>query len=380
MKKLLSVLLALTMILSLVACGGGSKQEAKVEAVGESAQTEAAKTSSGEDHYELALVTDSGTIDDKSFNQGAWEGMTKYAREKNITYKYYQPSVQEDAEYKKKIDQAIKDGAKVVVCPGFHFATAVASAQEQYPEVCFIILDSEPAGKTLNNTMPILYQEDQAGFLAGYAAVKDGNKNFGFLGGQAVPAVVRFGFGYLQGIDAAANELGIDCDVHYHYTGGFVPTPEAQTLASSWYQTGTEVVFGCGGKVGNSAMSAAQEKNEMEGTIVAKIIGVDIDQSQESDAIITSAIKNVNNSVYDAITMYYEGKFPGGKTTIFNAENNGVGLAMEHNRFSSFNQSDYESLYADLKGGKWTIKNDTTVADPTKANLGLTRTKVDFVK
>ena len=387
MKKLLSVLLAFAMTFSLVACGGGAAPATNApagEAVGDaSAQVDASKTSGG---FELALVTDLGTIDDKSFNQGAWEGLTKYANEKGIEHKYYQPIEAGTDAYKATIDLAIEGGAKVVVCPGFLFEEPVFLAQDEHPDVHFILLDGEPHNadystyNTGSNTMPILYQEDQAGFLAGYAAVKDGNTKLAFLGGMAVPAVIRFGLGYVQGIDAAAKELGVDCEVKYNYTGQFAATPEAKALAANWYNSGTEVIFGCGGAVGNSAMSAADEKNKAAGSFVAKVIGVDVDQYSESDAVITSAMKMLSNSVYDAITMYYDGQFPGGKTTIFNAQNDGIGAAMEHNRFTKFSKEEYDVLYADLKAGKYTIKNDVTVSDPSKADIGLTNTKVTFIQ
>ena len=374
MKKLLSTLMALAMVLTLVACG--QKQAA----------TSGASASSNKETFELALVTDLGTIDDKSFNQGAWEGLVKYANEKGISHKYYQPQAAETNAYFETIELAIEGGAKLVVCPGFLFEEPVYLAQEKYPDTHFILLDGEPhtadysTYKTGSNTMPILYQEDEAGFLAGYAAVKDGNTKLGFLGGMAVPAVVRFGFGYIQGIDAAAKELGVNCEVVYNYTGAFAATPEAQALASSWYNAGTEVVFGCGGAVGNSAMSAAEGKNQQEGKFVAKVIGVDVDQYSESDTVITSAIKLLSNSVYDGITMFYDGKFPGGKTTVFNAKNNGVGAAMDNARFNTFSKADYDALYNDLKAGKFNIFNDVTESNPALALTNLSNTKVTFIE
>ena len=370
MKKLLSVLTALAMVLSLVACGAKSQTS----------------KSNGSETFELALVTDLGTIDDKSFNQGAWEGLVKYATEKGISHKYYQPQAAETNAYFETIELAIEGGAKLVVCPGFLFEEPVYLAQEKYPDTHFILLDGEPhtadysTYKTGNNTMPILYEEDEAGFLAGYAAAKDGNTKFGFLGGMSVPAVIRFGFGYIQGIDAAAKELGVNCDVVYNYTGAFAATPEAQALASSWYNAGTEVVFGCGGAVGNSAMSAAEGKNQQEGKFVAKVIGVDVDQYSESDTVITSAIKLLSNSVYDGITMFYNGSFPGGKTTTFNVKNNGVGAAMENARFEKFSNDDYDKLYSELKSGKYSIFNNVEDYNPETALKNLTNTTVKFIE
>ncbi len=216
-----------------------------------------------------------------------------------------------------------------------------------------------------------MFAGDQPGYLAGYAAVKDGMTKLGFMGGMAVPAVIRYGYGFVQGADAAAAELGVDVEVMYNYTGAFEATPEAQSMAASWYQNGTEVIFGCGGAVGNSVMAAAEEAS-------AKVIGVDVDQSPESDTVITSAMKLLSNSVYDGIKAYYDGAFPGGATTTFTAANNGVGLPMETSKFEAFTQEDYDALYARLAAGEVTINNATE--DSTTADLTLTNTTVSFVE
>ena len=189
--------------------------------------------------------------------------------------------------------------------------------------------------------MAVKYKEEQSGYLAGYAAVKDGNTKLGFMGGMAVPAVIRFGYGFVQGADDAAAELGLDVEIMYYYTGGFDATPEAQATAASWYENGTEVIFGCGGAVGNSVMAAA----EAAGT---KVIGVDVDQSGESETVITSAIKTLKNSVYEGIAAYYAGTFPGGETSIYSAENLGVGLPMESSKFDTFSPEDYDAIFYQL--------------------------------
>ena len=351
------------------------RDEGKTES-GES--TEAAASQSG--GYELALVTDLGTIDDKSFNQGAWEGLKKYAEENSITYKYYQPQEGTTDAYLETIGLAIEGGAKLVVCPGFLFEEPIYIAQDKYPDIHFILLDGEPHDadynyKTGSNVMPILFQEDQAGFLAGYAAVKDGYTKLGFMGGMAVPAVIRFGYGFVQGAEFAAEEDGVTgVEVMYNYTGGFAATPEAQSMAASWYQNGTEVIFGCGGAVGNSVMAAAQEKN-------AKTIGVDVDQSSESDTVITSAMKLLSNSVYDGVKDFYDGKFPGGKTSVFTVENNGVGLPMETSKFEKFSQEQYDAIYKKLADGEITlVQFSEDNNDPTKDLTGLTNTKVTYVE
>ena len=387
-KKVLSSVLAVAMVASMLVGCGSSNTAATTEATSEVAEESATEavteestvvkeSESSADGYELALVTDLGTIDDKSFNQGAWEGMVKYAEENGISYKYYQPQEGTTDSYVETIGLAIEGGAKLVVCPGYLFEEPVFNVQDQYPDVNFILLDGEPHNadyseyKTGDNVMAILFQEDQAGYLAGYAAVKDGSTKLGFMGGMAVPAVIRYGYGFVQGADAAATELGTDVEVMYNYTGAFQATPEAQAMAASWYQNGTEVIFGCGGAVGNSVMAAAEEAG-------AKVIGVDVDQSSESDTVITSAMKMLSNSVYDGVASFYDGSFPGASTTVFTAENDGVGLPMETSKFESFSQADYDALFADLAAGKVTIANDTS--DSTTADLTLKNTTVSFVE
>ena len=398
-KRIMALALAAVMAGSLPACSGSSgtdttaapaqteapasesKPEAKEESKAE--EGDAAKTASskgGAEGYELALVTDLGTIDDKSFNQGAWEGLKKYAEENSISYKYYQPQEGTTDSYLETIGLAIEGGAKLVVCPGFLFEEPIYMAQDKYPDVHFILLDGEPHDadynyKTNDNVMPILFQEDQAGFLAGYAAVKDGYTKLGFMGGMAVPAVIRFGYGFVQGAEFAAEEDAVTgLEIMYNYTGAFSATPEAQSMAASWYQNGTEVIFGCGGAVGNSVMAAAQEKN-------ARVIGVDVDQSTESETVITSAMKLLSNSVYDGVKDFYNGSFPGGRTSVFTAANNGVGIHMDTTKFEKLSQEQYAAIYKKMADGEITLVQFSADNNaPTKDLTDLTNTKVTFVE
>jgi basic membrane protein A len=362
MKKTIAAVLAALVLTGLAACGG-QKGEQKGET------------------FDLALVTDLGTIDDKSFNQGAWEGLAQYAQEKNISYKYYQPSEQSDDAYLSGIDIAVKGGAKIVVTPGFLFEVPIYIAQDRYPEVHFILVDGVPhdAGyenfKTGPNAVGINYAEDQAGFLAGYAAVKDGNTKLGFVGGMAVPAVVRFGYGFIQGAEYAAAELALapgSVTVNYHYTGAFAASPEAQTLAASWYNNGVEVIFACGGAVGNSVMAAAEQSGK-------KVIGVDVDQSSESPTVITSATKGLRPSVYSCISDFYNDAFPGGETLVFSAANEGVGLPMETSKFNTFSKADYDTIYATLASGA-IPRMDTLDPEGSPRVVPVTIAKVTEVK
>ena len=341
MKKLLAVLLAALMIVPfLTACGAKE--------------------------YEIALITDKGNIDDKSFNQGAWEGVVEYAEANNISHKYYKPEDATDEAYLAAIDLAVESGAKVVVCPGFLFEPSVYEAQTRYPEVKFIILDGAPRtadysdAKTAENTASIMYAEEQSGYLVGYAAVKDGYRALGFMGGMAVPAVQAFGYGYLQGIEAAAAELGLaagDITVKYHYTGNFDESDINKATAAAMYESGIEVIFACGGSVGKSVMSAANEAGK-------KVIGVDVDQRYESETVITSATKGLAVSVQAVLKSIYEtndfATTYAGKTTYFNAANNGVGLPTTvigdengnaFDRFNTFTVEDYNAVFAKLADG-----------------------------
>ncbi|MEG0411189.1 MAG: BMP family ABC transporter substrate-binding protein, partial [Erysipelotrichaceae bacterium] len=256
-----------------------------------------------------------------------WEGIKAYAEKNKITHEYYKPTEQSTDAYLAAIELAVQGGAKVVITPGFLFEEPIYIAQDKYPDVNFILIDGNPHDakgkdyKTGKNAVGIVFAEEQSGYLAGYAAVKEGYTKLGFMGGMAVPAVTSFGYGFVQGADAAAKELEIDnVNVKYHYTGGFDATPEVQTLASSWYTDGTEVIFACGGAVGNSVMSAAEAIDSK------KVIGVDVDQSSESKTVITSAMKGLSSAVEQTLDQYYNDKFPGGEALVLGADKDGVKL------------------------------------------------------
>jgi basic membrane protein A len=364
MKKFLAILLALVLVLGLVACGGSN------EPVEEDSS------------YEIAMITDIGSIDDKSFNQGTWEGVVAYADANDVTCKYYKPTEQSTEAYLNSIQLAVEGGAKVVVTPGFLFEVPIFQAQDLYKDVTFILVDGNPNDgdyktkkipeyRTEDNAVGIVFAEEQSGYLAGYAAVMDGYTKLGFMGGMAVPAVVRYGYGFAQGAEAAAAELGVNSiDLKYHYTGNFDATPEAQTLASSWYADGTEVIFAAGGSVGNSVMSAA----EAAGT---KVIGVDVDQSPESDTVITSAMKGLAAAVTSTLEDYYAGAFPAGESLILGAADAGVQLPMETSKFETFTQDDYDAVYADLAAGNIVLQKDEV---ESATDLTLKIVKVTVVK
>jgi basic membrane protein A and related proteins len=324
-------------------------------------------TSCGRQTYELALITDVGDIDDKSFNQGAWEGLKAYAEEHNKSFQYYRPTSIGTDPYLASIELAVENGAKVIVTPGFLFETPIFFAQDDFPTTKFILLDgipndgnwggpTGPEFRTEDNVMSILYAEEQAGFLAGYAAVKDGYRSLGFMGGMAVPAVVRFGIGFAQGAQLAAVEQNLANDavtLRYHYTGDFSANTKNRTTADTMYQQGVEVIFAAGGAVGQSVMAAAEAANR-------KVIGVDINQGADSATVITSAMKGLGASVQQALAEYYAGTFRGGETVVFNAANDGVGLPTDTAsfRFTNFTTAQYNVIFGKLADGTVTVLND----------------------
>jgi len=317
---------------------------------------------------ELALVTDVGTIDDKSFNQGSWEGLAWYADENGIESMYYRPKEAGADAYLDSIQLAVEDGAKLVVTPGFLFEPAIYMAQDMYPETMFVLIDGFPNDDDWSNGAPtrriepnvlsIMYAEEQSGFLAGYAAVKEGYTKLGFIGGIAVPAVVRFGIGFVEGADYAAQEMGLeDVTVNFNYSGVFWPTPDVQAMAASWYNDGVEVIFVAAGNA-TSSVTAAAEASEGKW-----VIGVDKDQSDLSPTILTSALKTLQLSVYMAIDAFYQGEFPGGEQWNMDAALDGVGLPMETSLFTTFNQADYDAVFAKLVSGEIEVVTDADLAD-----------------
>lgn len=387
-KFLWGSLLALTLVLT--ACGSKNDAteasqedttavESAVESADVAESTEAAGAATGEqiqwDDNSLYLVTDLGTIDDKSFNQGAFQGLEQFANEIGVKANYIRPQGQGDQVYLQAIEQAIQQGAKVVVTPGYLFEVAVGTAQKDHPDVKFIAVDFTPQriveGQTNEdgspvkeeyfeaNTTSILFKEEQSGYLAGYAAVKDGYTKLGFAGGVAVPAVVRYGFGFLAGADAAAKEMNVNpVELTYNYTGSFEPTPEIQTMAATWYTNGTQVIFSCGGGIGSSVLKAAMSND-------GKMIGVDVDQKDMGEAVITSAMKNLQSAVYQSLVQLNKGEFVGGKSEVFGAAEDGVQISEDFSRFQKFTQEDYTKIFEALKANTDGIADKIPAFDPS---------------
>ena len=375
-RKLIAMLLTGAMALSLTACGGGDSDKGKEE--------------SGEE-MQVAMVTDSGDITDQSFNQTTYESSKAWAEENGVEFNYYKPESDSDEARKASVDQAVADGANVIMLPGYLFAATVIEQSEMYPDVKFVALDvgaGDLLGSALgdeydgnpenydvkehynaDNVYCCTYQEELSGYMAGYAAVKLGYKHLGFLGGMAVPAVTRFGYGYVQGADEAAKELGIADQVEVEYVcgGQFYGDADITAYMDTWYGSkGVEAVFACGGGIFTSAAEAAAKTD-------GKVIGVDSDQAPIIDEYgegltITSAMKGLATTVKTVLTDIkadkwsdYAGKIDNLGLVSENTEENFVQLPVETTQWGDgFTEDDYHTLVKEMYDGKIKVSNDIT--------------------
>ena len=391
MKKILALLLVLAMALSLVACGGSAapaateapaaEAPAATEAPAAEAPVEEApaaitnpdeiadEMTSADGKYQIAFITDVGQLKDKSFNQGSFDGVKLYAANNGKSYKYYQPANGDQATDDDRIAAmklACDNGAEVVVAAGFMQATALAAAAAEYPDVHFIFIDGWNMG--LENIAAIAFEEHQSGYLAGYATVMEGYTKLGFMGGGGGtnPACQRFGYGFFQGVDAAAAELGITVDMNYSWAYGasFSASPELQAMATGWYANGTEVIFACGGSMFQSISAAASAEDGM-------VVGVDVDQSFESPAVITSAMKGLADAGQWAINKHYAGEWAdiADQTTSLGAKDNAVGLPTATWSLTGWSVADYEALFAEIVAGNVEISSDLVLSPETTANV-----------
>ena len=387
MKKILSVLLVLAMALSLVACGNAGAPAA-----------EAAE-------YKIAMVTDYGDITDQSFNQTTWEAVVKFGEDNKVATKYYKPTTNDTAGRVASVELAIAEGNNVIVLPGYAFGGTIAEVSANYPDIKFIALDVSKGdlleggvalkGEAydynpdnwnltdyvyMDNVYCAIYQEELSGYMAGYAAVKLGYTKLGFLGGMAVPAVQRFGHGYVQGVDAAAKELGINVELKYVYGGQFFGDADITAVMDTWYAAGTEIVFACGGGIYNSAAEAAKK-------VGGKVIGVDTDQAPVIDGMygegmtVTSAMKGLAPTTIDTLTdVVINGKWAdyAGKISTLglvsgdDASLNYVQIPTATTQFADgkFTEADYAAMVKAMFEGTLVVSNDIS-AIPATTNVAV---------
>ena len=417
-KRVIALILAAVMVFSMTACGSGSNEtgstdNAKSEEAGDDAadsetagDVDSCEESTGEEaagqgtDMNIAMITDSGDITDQSFNQTTYESCKSWAEANGATFTYYKPDSDSDEARNASVDQAVAGGANVIVMPGYMFAAAVVSQSELYPDVKFVALDvsagdicEKGVGEgydynpdnwnvadyyNTDNVYCCTYQEEISGYMAGYAAVKLGYKHLGFLGGMSVPAVTRFGYGYVQGIDAAAKELGIENEVEVEYVcgGQFYGDADITAAMDTWYGTkNVEVVFACGGGIFTSAVEAAVK-------VDGKVIGVDSDQAPVIDQsgeglTVTSAMKGLAATVNTVLTDIRDGKWSdyAGKIDNLgmvseNPEENYVQLPIGSTQWGDgFTEDDYRALVKSLYNGEIKVSNDITAMPATAVKV-----------
>ena len=371
MKRILALVLALCMVFALCACNNGDKDPKETDKPDKAAM-------------KVAMITDYGDITDQSFNQTTYEACKAYCTEKSIDFNYFKPASDADADRVAMIEKAVADGYNVIVMPGFAFGPAVKQTVNTYPDVKFFTLDVSAGDlgedfKIPSNLYCAIYQEELCGYMAGYAAVKLGYTKLGFLGGMAVPAVVRYGYGFVQGANAAAVEMKIadQVSVKYVYGNAFKADPAITAVMDTWYKGGTEVVFACGGGIYASAAEAAAK---VEG---AKMIGVDVDQAGIIDGkygegmTVTSAMKGLAPTVKTVLAAISADKWAdfGGKMESLglvseNPEDNYVQIPMESTQWSDgFTKDDYKTLVAAMFKGDVKVDNSTEAMPKTEIKV-----------
>ena len=407
MKKILALLLVLALSLTLVACGSGNTTETKApemkpaETKADAAPATEAQAAAPE--YKVAMVTDYGDITDQSFNQTTWEAVVAFGKDNNVETKYYKPTSNDTAGRVASVELAIAEGYNVIVMPGYAFGGTIVDVAPNYPDVKFVALDvakgdlleTAVANKgesydynpdnwkledyvDLSNVYCAIYQEELSGYMAGYAAVKLGYTKLGFLGGMAVPAVIRYGYGYVQGVDAAAKELGITVDMKYAYGNQFYGDADITAVMDTWYADGTQIVFACGGGIYTSAAEAAKKAG-------GKVIGVDVDQKAIIDGdygegmTVTSATKGLRPTTINALTDIivggkwsdYAGKIVTlGLVSGDDPSANYVQLAETTQFGDGFTKDDYAALVKGMFDGTITVSNDTS-AEPATTNVNV---------
>ena len=402
MKKILALLLAVVMVLSLVACATTEKPDDKAPAdktpadntpaeqpeetpaeQPEETPAEQPEETPAESDYAVAMITDYGDITDQSFNQTTYEACKEFCEANGVKFNYFKPAGDNTADRVAMIEKAIDEGYNVVVMPGYAFGEAIKETAESNSDTTFIALDVGAGDLGEDYVVPAnlycaVYQEELCGYMAGYAAVKLGYTKLGFLGGMAVPAVVRYGYGYVQGVDAAAKELDITVDLKYAYGNQFSGDADITAAMDTWYQGGTEIVFACGGGIYTSAAEAAAK-------VGGKVIGVDVDQKGIIDGsygegmTVTSAMKGLAPTVKHLLSEVLAGNFAnyGGKIDTLglvsaNPEENYVQIPTASTQFEDgkFTADDYAALVAAMFDGTITVSNDIT-AMPAVTNVNV---------
>lgn len=324
---------------------------------------------------EIALITDGGTQMDGAYNEACDKGIKQFCDEKGRSYHVYTPDLGTYEDYMTKIDEAVSNGSEIIICPSYMLEEAVFYAAKEYTKVNFVLVDGLPHSNDYTdftipeNVMPITFSEEEAGFLAGYAAVRDGYDRLGFLGGMAEDGVIKYGYGFVQGADYAGIELGKKVYIAYTYMGTFSETQEVRDIAALFYDYSVKAIFACAGASGNSVMKAAEEKS-------GAVIGADFDHSTESPSIVFSCVKNIDKAVYTALSDYFNGNFKGGGEKHLTAAEDGVRLTMDTGKFNEFSDVEYNAIFDELESKTIVPYANTDIG--TTAELDLVNTEIIY--
>ncbi|MDE7177557.1 MAG: BMP family ABC transporter substrate-binding protein [Lachnospiraceae bacterium] len=397
---------ALLLIGLLTACGTPASETAAPgeNAAGESGENTAAKEQSEdaegaemnswresvqkmfEDPYgdysetggEIAFLTD-GNVEDGAYNEAVYNGVRMYALGAGVSFSYYCADPEKPESYSERMEKAAQDGARIIVSAGYRFGEVVGDLQSAYPGISFLLVDAVPHNAAdeevpiAENVHCILFHEEQAGYLAGYMAVWEGYRNFGFIGGSFIdhdltdpvsgyrkeePSVLRYGYGYIQGIDAAAKDLSLnDVTVNYWYADTFSADNAVRERAASWYERGVQIIFACGGALYESVLEAAEEQDGL-------LIGVDVDQSRVSERFLTSAVKNIGTAVTDALDIFYASggwsEAEAGQVRYYGVEDGCAAIPVVDTewRFKEIPVTHFFEIYKQMKRGDRTVSDE----------------------
>ena len=339
MKKLFKTVATTFLMLGLVACSNNEEV-------------------SKNDGVKIGMVTDAGTIDDKSFNQGTWDGIVKYNNDNpDSEIQYIQPNGETTQDYLEAIDNLALTGTEVIVLPGFKFEEALGEAQEQYPDITFVAIDAEPH-EVKENTISIFFAEQQASFLTGIASALETKTNkVAFLGGMEVPAVQKLGWGFVAGVAYANANLGTNTEViDYLYQGTFTDLDAGKSISAGMYDKGADVIFAVAGAVGVGAITESKTRAENGENVY--VVGVDVDQYDEGlltngqSTILTSAMKYLGEAAYNQIDAYVKGEFEGGQTILMDIVANGVGLPTTNPNLSEETVEKVNEIVELIKNGE----------------------------
>lgn len=324
---------------------------------------------------EIAFISD-GIVMDGSYNEAVYKGIQTYALAAGVSFSYYIVNGDTLECYVEAIERAVSSQAKVVVCVGYDFGESVGLLQKLHPQTSFLMIDSRPVDAEgddidiADNVHCVFFQEEESGYLAGYLAVMEGYRSLGFIGGKEEPSVIRYGYGYLQGINDAAEDMELtDVTVNYWYANTYQPGQEISDKASEWYSEGTEIIFSCGGSLYQSVLEAAEQGDGL-------LIGVDVDQSQLSQRFVTSALKDLSHAVVISLDDYYAsgGRWSGefaGQEILYGAKEDCVGVPVMNTewRFKLVTKDDYYKLLRQVKFKEILVSDETDT--PPEVSIGV---------